>query len=277
MPTATATKSPAQKAPAKAAGPVKKATAPKAVTPDTTELEKAAIHDLRLLIAADTKRTMLLKKFALGLVRIRQELNDPAGTSQAYRDAAARIYAAATIPPDSESSLQASIRYHIGNVLRDEFKPEELKAVGLSTQTPLERARAARTAGGTAPTTTPSTPEVPTLENGPVEVKVLPDSVVLAPINPPQAGRRKEKRDYTERPRPQIALPPNPVVLVGHALDIVRAAASIQEIPATDVASLRDMSRRVRAELDHLEARLASIEATPTSKAASRAAAKKAS
>ena len=275
MPTATATKSPAQKAPAKAAGPAKKASAPaKAVTPDTTELEKAAIHDLRLLIAADTKRTQLLKKFALGLVKIRQKLNDPAGTSQAYRDAAARIYAAATIPPDSESSLQASIRYHIGNVLREEFKPEDLKAVGLSTQTPLERARAARTSGGTAPTTTP---EVPTLENGPVEVKVLPDSVVLAPINPPQAGRRKEKRDYTERPRPQIALPPNPVVLVGHALDIVRAAASIQEIPATDVASLRDMSRRVRAELDHLEARLASIETASAPKATSRTSAKKAS
>lgn len=277
MPTATATKAPAKstaKAPAKATTPKAKP------VPNTAELEKEAIHALKHLIAADAKRTDALKAFAAKLVAIRQKLDDVAGTSQAYRDAAARIYAAAAIPTDAESSLQASIRYHIGNVLREVFTPAKLTAAGLSTETPLERARAARAGGATNQTQTEAerkaanavvTPGEVTNGGGiPItqaSVEVLPDSVVLASTSPPQVGRRKEKRDYTERPRAQIALPPKPVILIGHALDIVRAAVSIKDIPATDMASLRDMSRRMRLELDNLEAHLASIEKAPAKRA----------
>lgn len=257
--------------------------------PDTTELEKEAILALRTLVQLDTKRTAALKKLAAVLVSIRRKLGDPAGTSQAYRDAAERIYKAVDIPADSQSTLQASIRYHIGNALREEFKPNELQAVGLSEKTPLERAREARNEGGSQPggsTNVTQTEadrkaaqavvhpgEVTNGDGIPItaaSVQVLPDSVVLASTNPPQAGRRKEKRDYSERPRAQIALPPKPVILIGHALDIVRAAISIRDIPATDIASLRDMTRRMRDELTKLEAHLADVEAHPAGKSTSR-------
>lgn len=296
MPTATATKPTSTRKPK--AQTAKATEAPAAPAPDTSALEKEAILALKAVIDLDTKRTAALKKLAHVICQLRRKLDDPAGTSQAYRDAAERIYKGVNIPADSSSGIQASIRYHIGNVLREEFTSEELAAVGLSDKTPLERAREARAAGTnpggvTAQTQTEAERkaeqavvhpgEVTNGDGIPItsaSVEVLPDSVVLASTNPPQVGRRKEKRDYTERPRAQIALPPNPVILIGHALDIVRAAVSIKDIPTTDLASLRDMARRLHEELNHLEARLGKPEApkaasgqrTSASKSATKAA-----
>jgi hypothetical protein len=241
--------------------------APAKQVPDTSQLEKQAITALRSVVAYDTKRTQALKHFASILVNIRKHMADPAGTSQAYRDAAERIYKAVDIPADSASHVQASVRYHIGNELRVAFKPEELTAVGLSTQTPLERAREARIEGPKAPAPTPARDKAAEAAAIPpvLEVKVgNGDSLgaqVLQPANPPKVGRTKEKRDYTERPRVELTLPPDPQIILGASLDALRATVSLPEYPGTEIASLRDMVRRMRLELDRLEARLAGEEA----------------
>lgn len=236
--------------------------------PDVTAHEKQAVVLLRKVVSYDTKRTEALKAFALCLCEIRREMSDPAGTSQAYRDVAARIYAAVDIPADSASHIQASVRYHIGNELRNAFKPEELAAVGLSEKTPLERAREAREKQQ-AEQLPSATPEEKQANGGQAHI-TLPASVVsveevqiLQAANPTKAGRGREKRDYRERPRVEIALPPDPIVVLGASLDALRTAASLPVIPASEIASLRDMLRRMRAELDRLDARLTEEEAHP--------------
>lgn len=252
---------------------------PAKVTPEAQE--KHAIVSLRRLVSYDSKRTAALKAFAQDVCTLRRLYDDPAGTSGPYKDAIQRVYAAVEIPPDSESSLQASIRYHIGNALREEFTAEELQAVGLSEKTPLERAREARqspTAETGDKATQPETPageaEPPpppkTIKAQREELKAG-QPVVLQPPNPPKPAHVKaERRDYDAKARQEIVLPPDPVVILGLALDGVRAAASLPEIPVTEAASLRDMVRRMRAELDRLEARIAQKAGPPTRKAPSR-------
>lgn len=68
------------------------------------------------------------------------------GSTQAYRDAVATMYEQSGVPTDSASNMQAAIRYHIGNVLRERLTPEELTEAGLSVEGPLDRSRAAREA-----------------------------------------------------------------------------------------------------------------------------------
>lgn len=71
------------------------------------------------------------------------------GTSQDYRDAVAEMYRASGVPEDSTSNMQAAIRYHIGNVLRERLTEDELRAAGLSVDSPLDRARTRREAAST--------------------------------------------------------------------------------------------------------------------------------
>lgn len=63
------------------------------------------------------------------------------GTTQAYREAVAKMYEASGVEPDSVSNMQAAIRYHIGNVLRERLSAEELAAAGLKAEGPLQRSR----------------------------------------------------------------------------------------------------------------------------------------
>lgn len=300
MPTATKE----APAPAKAAAKVAKQTA----KPDIKfpALEKDAVVSLKVLIRADAKRTDSLRAFAGKVIEIRKAYNDPAGTTQAYREAVARVYASVAIPPDSASQLQASIRYHIGNELRTAYSPEELQAVGLSEKTPLERARESRDQG-----TRPRLPAGPPAADSPATGAVksltahradeaeafekigapsqtaqalisigagtLAEGIregrleVLQPINPPVSGRKKEKRDYHGHPRPAVVAPPDPLVLLGHALDSVRSAARLP-VSTTEVPSLRDIIRRARAELDQLEKRIDAGDKTAARTAAAKAA-----
>ena len=69
---------------------------------------------------------------------------DWAGRSSEYRDAIERLYRQAGMPSDSESSVQANLRYHIGNTLRKTAPAEDLHALGMAAEGPLERLRHAR-------------------------------------------------------------------------------------------------------------------------------------
>lgn len=249
-----------------------------AKTPETQE--KHAIATLRRVISYDTKRTEALKAFGKDVCTLRRLYQDPAGASAEYKSAMERIYASVDIPADSASSIQASIRYHIGNALREEFTAEELQAVGLSEKTPLERARDART-GGDKPAK-PEAQEEAEVPEGPTPaprtMKAQREAVkagtpaVLQEANPPAPKHVKgERRDYDAKARQEIVLPPDPLVIFGHALDSVRATASLPEIPATQAASMRDMIRRMRVELNRLEARVAEKAKAPARKASTRA------
>jgi hypothetical protein len=95
---------------------------------------------------ADSSRTEALKDLARAVVKIRQATKDTdgkpdwAGRSQSYRDAIGKVYQEAGVPEDSQANIQAALRYHIGNVLRDEAPPADLKALGLKAEGPRERA-----------------------------------------------------------------------------------------------------------------------------------------
>lgn len=69
---------------------------------------------------------------------------DWAGRSPEYRDCIERLYRQSGLPSDSESSMQANLRYHIGNTLRQVAPPEDLAALGMASEGPLGRLRTAR-------------------------------------------------------------------------------------------------------------------------------------
>lgn len=78
-------------------------------------------------------------------------LPDWAGRSAGYRDLVERLYRQAGVPSDSESGIQANLRYHVGNVLRKVASPEELAAIGMSVDGPLARVKSTRAAAPRRP------------------------------------------------------------------------------------------------------------------------------
>jgi hypothetical protein len=76
-----------------------------------------------------------------------QDLPDWGGRSMGYRTAVYRAYRAAGVPSDSVAGLQANLRYHVGNVVREIAPAEELEAIGLDPDGPPARAVRARAAG----------------------------------------------------------------------------------------------------------------------------------
>lgn len=97
-----------------------------------------------------------LKEAATQIVILRavyhrhEGLPDWAGRSIDYRHAIERAYRNAGVPSDSEDGLQASLRYHVSNVLRSVAPPEELEKLGLSTSGARKR-RQERRAQAPAP------------------------------------------------------------------------------------------------------------------------------
>jgi hypothetical protein len=100
-------------------------------------------------------KTGVLHQLAEVVVEVRsqfwdEELNQPdwRGKTWDYRQFIGEMYAAAGIPPDSVTTIQGSLRYHVGNVLRErlqaEGKEKELLAAGMKKSTPKERHYEAR-------------------------------------------------------------------------------------------------------------------------------------
>jgi hypothetical protein len=85
------------------------------------------------------KATTLLKNVATVLVALRIRHGDMLGTSQAYRNDAAEVYLTAEQGGDVGADMRASVRYHVGNLLRRTMTTRELEQAGLQTTSPLER------------------------------------------------------------------------------------------------------------------------------------------
>ena len=110
-----------------------------------SEIERGAdlIHQWSTV---DAKQTDRLKAIAAVVVNIRSHTMtadgpDWAGRTNRYRQVMHAMYARSGIEADSVSALQSALRYHIGNRLREVVSKEELGRVGISTESPRDRAR----------------------------------------------------------------------------------------------------------------------------------------
>lgn len=66
------------------------------------------------------------------------------GRSWDYRQWVGGLYGPAGVPPAEAQRIQAAIRYHVSNVLRDRLDAEELQEVGLQPESARNRAGAQR-------------------------------------------------------------------------------------------------------------------------------------
>lgn len=116
------------------------------MTTDTPEaLVEAAARSLRAYLASDRQRTDYVKEVAEQVYRLRALHHladgrpDWSGRSAAYRADVHRIYSEARVPAEVLDTVQAAIRYHLGNLLRARVSVEDLRASGLSATSPRQR------------------------------------------------------------------------------------------------------------------------------------------
>lgn len=93
-----------------------------------------------------------LRAAAEAIVALRQcfeheGMPDWAGRSPDYRYHVEQAYRRADFPADGTSPLQANVRYHVGNVMREVAPPEHLNALGLKPKGPRGRIQEARAEG----------------------------------------------------------------------------------------------------------------------------------
>lgn len=122
------------------------------ITP-LADLQARAVESLRLYALGKGERTGHLRDVATAFVEAREHFFTKDGTpdwlgrTYVYRSWVSETMSLANIPADAISSLQASIRYHTGNVLRDGRLDEEtLSALGLRSESPRERSLEKRSA-----------------------------------------------------------------------------------------------------------------------------------
>lgn len=113
------------------------------------DLVNHCIHLLRAY--AQDRSTHQLKALAPLIVELRSRhslkngLPDWSGRSPEYRADMHWIYAEARIPADQLDTVQAALRYHVGNLLRERASLLDLEAVGLKATSPKERLAKVRT------------------------------------------------------------------------------------------------------------------------------------
>lgn len=74
-----------------------------------------------------------------GAFRLGDGRADWSGRSPEYRQAMADLYTRARVPEDQLDTVQAALRYHVGNLIRERASAEELEAVGMTPTSPKER------------------------------------------------------------------------------------------------------------------------------------------
>lgn len=124
---------------------------PPASAPSNTErlvqaLQREAVRALRRLPTDDEyEQRRLLRTVADALVKLRalhttkDGRPDWRGQSWEYRQRVNEIYNEAHVPPEANHPIKASVRYHLGNALRENLTAEELEEAGLNPLTPRDR------------------------------------------------------------------------------------------------------------------------------------------
>ncbi|WGH21098.1 hypothetical protein SEA_CASSIA_25 [Arthrobacter phage Cassia] len=110
------------------------------------DIQKAATAALSgSLSATDVERTDLLRGVARNFVDARAHFfnkdgePDWTGRTHAYRSWVREVMSNAHVPGDEVTTLQAAIRYHSGNVLRERLGDEAIADLGLRKESPRER------------------------------------------------------------------------------------------------------------------------------------------
>lgn len=110
------------------------------------DIQKAATAALSgSLSATDVERTDLLRGVARNFVDARAHFfnkdgePDWTGRTHAYRTWVREVMTNAHVPGDEVTTLQAAIRYHSGNVLRERLGDEAIADLGLRKESPRER------------------------------------------------------------------------------------------------------------------------------------------
>lgn len=118
---------------------------PTSVTP-LPDLQETAIKALRTsLLLTENERTEHLRQAADSLVSAREHFftkdGDPdwLGRTYAYRTWVREVYSLAGVPSADLATLQAAVRYHAGNIMRDRLSEDELTDLGLRSDSPRER------------------------------------------------------------------------------------------------------------------------------------------
>ncbi|UJQ86815.1 hypothetical protein PQE16_gp25 [Arthrobacter phage Reedo] len=117
-----------------------------APTVPLNDIQKAATTAIRRsLKASDTERTGLLREAARYFADAREHFFtregevDWLGRTHAYRLWVREVMGSANVPGDETTSLQAALRYHTGNILREKLDDETLDSLGLKKSSPRER------------------------------------------------------------------------------------------------------------------------------------------
>lgn len=115
-------------------------------TESLPDIQRAATEAIaRAIAASDATRTELLKEAARNFINARAHFftregePDWLGRTYAYRTWVREVMSAAHVPGNEVSSLQAAIRYHSGNLLRERLDGDEIEDLGLRKESPRER------------------------------------------------------------------------------------------------------------------------------------------
>lgn len=110
------------------------------------ETQLAAIQALRnYKSGSEDSRTTNLRAVATAFVEAREHFYTPSGEpdwqgrTHAYRVWVRETMRLANIQQDELSTVQAAIRYHVGNIMRDRMDPETLASIGLNSSSPKQR------------------------------------------------------------------------------------------------------------------------------------------
>lgn len=107
--------------------------------PESALIARGAAY-AREYAAIEDKPTILAMNLATVLLALRKQHDDWLGRSYEYRQVANEVYRQANIrDKDQLTRLKGSVRYHVGNLLRRQLTPRELKALELADTSPLER------------------------------------------------------------------------------------------------------------------------------------------
>jgi hypothetical protein len=116
-------------------------------TPDPIyELQSAAVAALRDYEAIpDDERTAHLRAAGESFVSAREHFftregePDWLGRTHAYRQFVREVLRDARVPSELLATVQAAIRYHTGNVLRERLSEDQIAELGLRVESPRER------------------------------------------------------------------------------------------------------------------------------------------
>lgn len=172
-------------------------------TNELVEVTKRAISKLRRVRTGPRdERTDTLREVAEAFVDARTFFYtkdaevDWKGSTHAYRRWVREAFEKAGIPRDEASSLQAAIRYHAGNILRDRLDPQTLAELGLIAESPRERAAERReTTSGTSVLFTGSGPieDFPSLQEVAATIEsALVRSAISSSLSSPEREALRE-------------------------------------------------------------------------------------